>query len=170
MLPRAWLRLLAFVTLYGAMYALLSTFWSAGVSHFVIDVATVEPAAFLARVLSADPGIVAAGSHIQSPQASINVLYGCEGSDVLMLLVAALLVAPVPWRARLAGLAAGAAFVFLVNQARLLALFYAYRSHRTWFGTIHGLLGPMGVVIAVATFFLAWLHWARGAAGDAQPA
>jgi exosortase/archaeosortase family protein len=170
MLSRASLRLLAFVTLFGVMYLLLSSFWSDGLSHLVIDVATVEPAAWLARLVSADPGIVAVGSRIQSPQASINVLYGCEGTDVFMVLVAALLVAPVPWRARLPGLLAGGVFVFAVNQARVLALFYAYRWHRDWFGPIHGLLGPMLVVLAVTGFFLAWLRWANSGSGDVRPA
>lgn len=170
MASRVSLRILGFVTVYGVMYLLLSGSWSDGLSHLVIDVATVQPAAWLARLLSADASIIAVGSRIQSPQASINVLYGCEGTDVLVVLIAALLVAPVRWRARLAGLVAGVAFVFAVNQARLLALFYAFRWHRDWFGSIHGLLAPMMVVIAVTAFFLVWLRWARSAVTDGQRA
>jgi len=127
----------------------------------VIDRCTVAPAAWLARIVTGDAAIAAKGSHLGAPDASINVLFGCEGSDALMLLVAALLVSPSPARKRMAGLVAGIGLVFLVNQARLLALFLVLRHHRDWFGAVHGLLGPMAVVVAVTAFFLLWLRWAQ---------
>ena len=115
----------------------------------------------MARNLCGDAQIVAVGSHLQSPQASINVLFGCEGTDVLMVLAAALLVSPVRWKDRLAGLLAGTLTVFLLNQARVLALFFALRSHRIWFGPIHGLIAPLFVVALVTAFFLFWLRWTQ---------
>ncbi len=154
-------RVLAFVVLFGLMYWGLASFWSEGVSHWVIDVATVEPAAWLARTVTGNAGIVASGSHLRAPDGAINVLYGCEGTDVLMLLVAAMLVAPGSWRKRLLGLLAGSALVFFVNQLRVLALFFAFRQYPDWFGAIHGLLGPMLVIVAVTAFFYVWLYWAR---------
>jgi exosortase family protein XrtM len=153
-------RLLAFLLLFGAMYGALSYFWASNLSHWVIDVVTVEPAAWLARTLTGDTAIVASGARLAAPGASITVLFGCEGSDVLMLLCAALLVAPSPLPKRLLGLLAGAALVFLINQGRVLALFFAFRNHRDWFGPIHGLIGPMFVIVIVTAFFLAWLRWA----------
>jgi exosortase family protein XrtM len=161
-----WKRLLAFMLLFAAMYAGLAHAWGQGLARWVIDVATVEPAAWIARHLSGEATIVADGSHLRSPQATINVLYGCEGTDVLMLLAAALGVAPVCWRARLAGLVAGAAFVFAINQARVLALFFAIRLHPAWFGPLHGLIAPLAVVGSVAAFFLAWLRWAAPEQAD----
>jgi exosortase family protein XrtM len=164
-----WKRLLAFVLLFTAMYVALSQTWADGLSHWIIDLATVEPAAWIARHVTGQADIVAAGSHLTSPQASINVLYGCEGSDVLMLLASALLVAPAPWRDRLLGLAAGTAFVFALNQVRVLALYFTLRDHRAWFGLLHGLIAPLVVVVLVAAFFLTWLLWtARMPARDAR--
>lgn len=153
-----WRRVLVYMAVFTAMYAALTQVWNSGLSRIVIDEATVRPAAWLARIASGDASIVAAGSHIRSDRASINVLYGCEGTDVLMLLLAALLVTPIAWRARLLGLLAGTLFVFAVNQARVLALFFALRSHPAWFGPLHGLVAPLFVVAAVAAFFLAWLR------------
>ena len=161
-----WKRLAAFVLLFAGMYAGLSQAWGEGLSRLVIDVATVKPAAWIARHLAGEADILAAGSHLTSPRASINVLYGCEGSDVLMLLASALLVAPAPWRDRLLGLAAGSAFVFALNQARVLALYFALRDHAGWFGLLHGLIAPLAVVVLVGAFFLAWLRWAARADVD----
>jgi exosortase family protein XrtM len=166
-----WKRLLLFVLLFTAMYAGLSHAWGEGLSHWIIDVATVKPAAWIARNLTGEPAIVAAGSHLRSPQASINVLYGCEGTDVLMLLAAALLVAPVAWGDRLLGLAAGTVFVFMINQLRVLALFFSIWLRPTWFGPLHGLVAPLTVVVLVAAFFLAWLRWTgRPHVDDRAPA
>ncbi len=158
-MPVPALRLACFAALYGAMYWALSSFWSAGLAHFVIDTCTVAPAAWLARGLTGNAQIVAAGASLQAPDGSIRVLYGCEGTDVLMVLLAALLAAPGSWRGKLTGVLAGAALVYMLNQTRVLALFYAVRRAPTWFGAIHGLIAPMVVVIVVVAFFLAWLRW-----------
>lgn len=152
-------RLVGFVVLYCSLYLGLSSFWSAGLSRWVIDVVTVGPAAWLARHLSGNSAIVASGSQLQAPDGSINILYGCEGTDVLLVLFAGVLVAPASWRKRLLGLAAGTAFVFVINQARILALFFAFRLHRDWFGALHGLVTPVVVVVVVVAFFLSWLRW-----------
>ncbi len=155
-------RLVLFLALFGAMYAALAQFWSTGLSHWVIDVATVQPAAWIAS-LCLGGGVVADGAQLRSPQASLRVLFGCEGLDVLMLLFAALLAAPVPWQRRLWGLLAGAAAVFVLNQIRILGLFFALRSHGGWFGTLHGLVAPLALVFLVTAFYAAWLAWAHEA-------
>lgn len=154
----SWKRILAFIALFAAMNRAFAQYWSDGLVHWVIDVATVCPAAWLARHLESNPAIVAAGSHLRAPDGSINVQYGCEGTDVLMLLVAGLLVAPIPWRRRLSGLLAGTALVFILNQARVLTLFYALRREPSWFGQMHGLIAPLVVVLLVTLFFLWWIQ------------
>jgi len=158
-MPAPALRLVCFAALYGAMYWALSSFWGTGLAHFVIDTCTVAPAAWLARGLTGNGQIVAAGASLQAPDGSIRVLYGCEGTDVLMVLLAALMAAPGSWRGKCSGILAGIVLVYLLNQTRVLALFYAVRRAPAWFGAIHGLIAPMVVVIVVVAFFLAWLRW-----------
>jgi exosortase/archaeosortase family protein len=134
------IRVFAFVALYAAMYFLLAAYWSNGLSHWIIDIATVRPAAWLVHLVSADPSISA---------------------DVLMLLLAALAVAPAPWRSKAWGLCAGVVFVFALNQARVVALYFSIERLPQWFGALHGLITPMLVVVATTTFFFVWLRWAR---------
>lgn len=152
----SWLRMLTALVLFVAMNRTFAQFWSDTLMHWVIDVGTVRPAAWIAATLESNPAIVADGTHLRSPDGTINVLYGCEGTDVLMVLAAALLVAPIPWQRRLLGLIVGAAFIFVLNQARVLALFYAFRRHLTWFGDLHGLVAPLIVIAATTLFFLWW--------------
>lgn len=154
-------RLGAFLLLCGGLYWALAQAWSEGLSRWVIDIATVQPAAWLARLVCGDPSVIADGSHLRSAHGTLNVLFGCEGMDVLLVLCAALLVTPVPWNDRLRGLLAGVGFVFAVNQLRLLVLFIALRTERTWFGPLHGLVAPLGVVALVTAYFLCWLRWTQ---------
>lgn len=154
----SWPRLLGFLLSFVAMSRALALAWSEGASHWVIDVATVQPAAWLARQWTGNAAITADGPHLRSPEASLNVLYGCEGTDALMLLASALLVAPLSWASRMRGLLAGAGLLFILNQARLLALFYALRHQASWFGVVHGLVGPVVIVVLVTLFFLGRLR------------
>jgi exosortase/archaeosortase family protein len=164
-LSLSWKRLLAFVLLSGAFYGALAQAWERGLATWLIDVVTVPPAAWLARLVCGDPDIAARGAHLQSPSASLNVLFGCEGTDVLLVLAAALLVTPVRWTYRWAGVLAGMAVVFLVNQLRLLALFVALRSPGGWFGALHGLVAPLVVVVAVTAYYFFWLRWSQPPGG-----
>ena len=87
----------------------------------------------------------------------LNGLNGCEGIDVAFLLVAAMLVAPLAWRWRLAGLLLGLPLVFLLNQARVMALFFAYRSEQALFNLLNAAVAPLLLIVAVGGFFAFWL-------------
>ena len=159
----SWNRLAEFALVYVVSYLLLARAWSGGLARSVIEDGTVPPAAFLLRASGIAPAATADGSWLRAPGASLHVLAGCEGTDAWLVLVAGLLVAPMSWPRRLAGLAAGTLIVFALNQARLLALFLALRDHPSWFGTLHGLVAPALLVAAAGLFFLAWTRARPGA-------
>ncbi|MFN0316682.1 MAG: exosortase/archaeosortase family protein, partial [Burkholderiales bacterium] len=87
---------------------------------------------------------------------------GCEGTEVMFLLLAAFAAVPMAWRDRFIGLAIGIAGVFVLNQARILALFYAFRTNRALFDSLHTLILPAVLVAAVALYFHAFIR-SRGA-------
>jgi exosortase family protein XrtM len=157
-MPMIAQRIVCFIAVFVALNRAFLHFWNDGLSHWIIDWATVRPSAWIAAHLEGSSAITANGPRLQAPDGSIRVQFGCEGTDVLMLLVSALLVTPIPWGRRLAGLAVGALFVFAVNQARVLALFYALRRAPSWFGQVHGLIAPLVVVVLVVLFFLWWVR------------
>lgn len=157
--PRpGWRVLAAFL----AVFALLQWGWGAArdtwLERLVIHDATVRPAAAAVRLLS--PGIDAqpVGASIKAPGGGLNVLNGCEGTEVMFLLAAAFAAAPLPWRRRLAGLGVGLALVFLLNQGRILALFYSYRADRALFDALHTLVLPALLIALVALYFHAVLR------------
>ena len=66
-----------------------------------------------------------------------------------------------PWRTRLAGLGLGIVLVYLLNEARVLALFYAYRSDRALFDLLHSVVAPVVLIAAAAAHFYAWAYRER---------
>jgi exosortase/archaeosortase family protein len=157
------LRLFFFLALFGLLQGLYGAAKGGWVEKLVIDRATVQTAAWLIHL--ADPAVQvrAVGSRLVAPGGGINVLNGCEGADVVFLMTAAMLVAPLPLRARTTGVLAGVAVVFALNQARVIALFYASRGEKAAFEWMHGVAGPLVLIAVSAIFYALWLS--RHAAG-----
>lgn len=165
----AFRRVLLFIVGFVALQSLWIAAGGSAVERMVIDKATVEVAATWVRLLTPEVPVAAVGPRLTAPGGGINVLKGCEGTDVLFLLLAAFAVADLSWRRRLAGMMLGAMLVYLLNQARVVALFYAYRQDKALFDLLHGSLGPLLMVVVVGLFFFAWLQQ-PAAQPDDQPA
>jgi len=126
--------------------------------RFVIDRVTVQTSVALINRLTPSTEARAQGSSIVSQRGSINVRNGCEGTEVLFLLVGGLLAYPFSWRWRAVGLMVAAAFVFALNQTRLLALFYSIQNDRTLFNALHGVVAPGSLVLLTLMFFVTLIN------------
>ncbi len=146
-------------------FLILQTLWSqardTALERLWIDTATVKTAVALIDFVSPEVQASAQGSRIKAPGGGINVLNGCEGTDILFLLTAVFLAFSMPWHRRLAGLGLGLVLVFLLNEARILALFYAYRSDRALFDLLHSLVAPIVLIAFAAAYFYAWTYRER---------
>jgi exosortase/archaeosortase family protein len=86
----------------------------------------------------------------------LNILNGCEGVEVAFLLIAALCAMPGSHRRRLCGMAVGVSLVFMLNQARILALFYAFRYDKVLFSLLHGTVAPLAMIACTVLFVAVW--------------
>ncbi len=127
------------------------------VEHLVVHDATIRPAAVVVNLLTPYAHAQASGFTLNAVGGGLVVANGCEGTEALFLLFAAFAVAPLSWSARWRGLLLGTLVVFLINQVRLLALFYAYRKDPSLFDSLHDGAAPIGVIIVVSAYFYAWL-------------
>ncbi len=160
--PASWLRmLLVFVLAAGGLQALWSAARGTAVEQAVIDGATVHTSVALIDWLTPEVGVRGEGARIRAPGGGINILNGCEGTEVLFLIVAAMLAYPASWSRRAVGLLAAVAVVFVLNQIRLLTLFYGLRAHRDLFSSLHGLVTPLVLVLCSVLFFIGWMAWAQ---------
>lgn len=151
-------RAVAFVALFALLQALYGAARGTWVERLVIDQMTVQTAAWLINAAAPSVGVAAEGSRLRAPGGGINVINGCEGVDVAFLMACAMLVAPMSMRARMVGLLVGSAVVFLLNQVRVVGLFYAFRNDRALFDMLHGVLAPLLLIIAATFFFVVWLN------------
>lgn len=95
------------------------------------------------------------GSLINLPSISLDIEFGCNGLEAVMIYTVAILTFPATWKNRLIGFTAGFLVIQVLNLIRIVALAYAGVYHRDLFDLIH-IYVAQGVMIAVAlgTFVL----------------
>jgi exosortase family protein XrtM len=130
---------------------------SEGLERVVVEEMTVKPAAWLIAHITPDVSIKASGSRLVAPGGGLNILNGCDGVDVVLLLIAAMLVAPIPVYWRLFGILTGGGVIYCCNQLRILALFYSFRTDKPLFSLLHGIVAPILLILVVTVFFVLWL-------------
>jgi exosortase/archaeosortase family protein len=162
--PRTlWAMALVFVLSFASMQWLWSQARGTVVEQVVIHQATVGTAVRVIQAWTPQWQAQAVGPRIRAQGGGINVLNGCEGTEVLFLLLAALLAYPLAWRVRVAGVLLGTVWVFALNELRLLALFYSLRWDRSWFDVLHGLWAPLCLIVLALAFMGVLIQWdARG--------
>lgn len=154
-----WWALVIFVLSFFALQLGWNQARGTRLERWVIDDATVHTSVALINVLTPRVAATARGPSVLAAGGGINVRNGCEGTEVVFLLLAGLLAHPFSWRARALGLLGGVALIFLANQVRLLTLFYSVRNDPALFADLHGLITPLLLVACTLGFFVALLGW-----------
>ena len=152
---------LYFILLFMALQACWEAARGSWIERLWVHVLTVRSATALINLTTPQVQAVAQGTRIVTPSGGLNVLFGCEGTDVLFLLAAAFAVFPLPARVRIRGLLSGLLWVFMLNQLRIVALFHAFRSDRALFDLLHTTAAPLLMIVLTGLFFHFWLKHAE---------
>lgn len=154
-------RELRFALVFLLLFSVLQFAYSASrgslVEHLVIDLATVQPSVAAINLIAPDAGAQAKGNRIISPHGSLSVLNGCEGTETVFLLLAAIVAFNAPWLQKLKGAALGTLIVYALNQGRIVSLFFAAQHDRKWFDLLHGFVAPTLIIVLSVLFFLWWI-------------
>lgn len=124
---------------------------------FIIEDLTVRCSTSLINLLTPQVMAIANGTKISAVGGGINVYSGCEGVEIMFMLYAAMIISPITLRDKLIGAVIGTVYIFLLNQLRLVFLFYSVRFDSTWFEIAHGTVFPIFLVAFTALFFGLWL-------------
>lgn len=89
------------------------------------------------------------GSLLIFPSISLNVEFGCNGLEAVMIYTVAVLTFPATWKNKLIGFLGGFLVIQILNLIRIVGLAYAGVYHRDLFELIH-IYVAQGVMIAVA--------------------
>ena len=108
-----------------------------------------------------DPHAIAHGKILQSTSNdfAISIERGCNGVEALIILVAAMLAFPAPWKHKLAGIGVGFVAIQAMNLLRIISLFYLGQWNRVWFEWFHLYLWQALIVLDALVVFLCWLRW-----------
>lgn len=119
----------------------------------VAQVATATMKAF-------DPAVVAFGPTVLSTKNgfAVTILAGCNGVEAMIVLIAAMLAFPAPWKHRLIGIAAGIVAIQALNLVRIVSLFYLGQWDREVFEWAHLYAWQVLVMIDALVVWLVWLR------------
>ncbi len=152
------------VLFFAAMIALMSAYYSLPtlfIENTIVRFFAVIPSGIIVDWLTPGYDVSTEKTRIISSIARINVLKGCEGTEVLLILYAAVLSVMRPWKYSVIGVIAGTALVFVLNQVRIVSLFFIAAYHKNFFELVHGFLAPVIIIVITSAFFLLWFKWAQ---------
>ncbi len=127
---------------------------------FVLPWTALVAKASIAAMQVFDPAVAAAGSVITSTKTgfSVVILAGCNGVEAMIVLLAAMVAYPAPWRYRLVGLVVGVAAIQVLNIVRIVSLFYLGQWSREAFEWAHLYLWQALIMLDALVVFLLWLR------------
>ena len=103
------------------------------------------------------------GTLVKGGVAAVNIENGCNGLEAAILLAAAVLAFPAPWRSRVLALVVGFVGIQALNLIRTTTLFLALKYRPRWFEALHSGVWQSVIVIAAVGFFLLWSTRQRAA-------
>ena len=102
---------------------------------------------------------------------AISIESGCNGVEATIVLIAAVVAFPAPWRYRLAAISLGFLAVQVMNIARIISLFYLGQWNLDVFTWIHLYLWPVLIMLDVLIVFMLYLRYLSSkSSGSAVPA
>ena len=107
-----------------------------------------------------DPSARVAGAEIVG-RTSLTIAKYCDAMDVNLLLIAAMLACPSPWRRRLVGIVVGVVLLSVINIARIVALYQIGVHAPRAFEFVHAELFPLLMVVLAVAVFVVWSRWSR---------
>jgi exosortase H (IPTLxxWG-CTERM-specific) len=149
---------IAFLVLQAVLFGAELTPWA---QRFFVVPWTNQLAAISAGLVTLfDPDVVAAGKVLRSTANgfAVSIEAGCNGVEATIVLLAAMLAFPAPWKNKLVGLAAGIVAVQGLNVVRVISLFYLGQWNYRVFEWAHLYVWQALIMLDV---LVVWLIWVR---------
>jgi len=83
---------------------------------------------------------------------------GCEGTEGIILITAALLAFEMPMMIKLFGIFFGTFLLYMSNLVRIVVLYFSLRYKPELFDLLHMYIGQSFYIFVGAVFFIFWIH------------
>jgi len=118
---------------------------------------------FLLNILGENA--VALGKVISTPRFTMALSFGCEGSEPIVLFLSALVAFPIGIKYKIPGFLIGGAFLYFLNQIRIIGLYYIGIHYNDLFETFHVEIFPIFFIVLAIIFWGIWIKWALKKSG-----
>ena len=152
-----------FLTVFTALLIALFTLEMLNPVQEHVIVPFTELLAQLSAALIApfDSSVIAAGKVLRFSDSgfAVSIEAGCNGVEAIIVLIAAVVAFPAPWRARLLAIALGFIAVQVMNVARIISLFYLGDWNMQFFSWVHLYLWPSLIMLDVLIVVIVYLRY-----------
>lgn len=114
-----------------------------------------------ALILPFDPNVIAYGKIIQNQESgfAVSIEAGCNGVEAVIMLIAAVVAFPAPWKSKVIVILGGFVAIQILNIGRIISLFYLGQWHSGIFEWAHLYIWPVMIMVDVLIVFLVWLKY-----------
>jgi exosortase family protein XrtM len=148
---------LKFVIVFALLTGAFEASRGSAFERFVVETGILVPTTTLINILTPEEHVSLIGRTIVSPDGSrLRVTRGCEGIEMFLLLIAAIIAFPASLQRRVQGMLVGSALAYTLSLVRLMLLHYILRYSPGAWQALHGLVLPLGPVALMALYFLQW--------------
>jgi exosortase H (IPTLxxWG-CTERM-specific) len=129
--------------------------------HVVVPFTGLLASLSAALITPFDSSVTAYGKVLQFTDSgfAVSIEAGCNGIEATIVLIAAVIAFPAPWKSRLAAIALGFLAVQTLNLARIITLFYLGNWNIDVFTWVHLYLWPALIMLDVLIVFLVYLRY-----------
>lgn len=97
------------------------------------------------------------GNMLSTPKTTLLLGMGCEGSEVMVMLLGAIIAFPARWLHKITGAATGFVFLFILNQLRVIGLYLVDINYKSSFVFMHEELFPLIFTILSIFYLIFWI-------------
>lgn len=149
-----------FISIYLLMHGLYLLVPDRILAEQIYPVAVGAVSAAAINTISPDAKARAESNSVKSARAQLDIVRGCDGSGVVFIVTAATLAFATSVRRKAVGLLLGLLVVYLINQVRIVGLYFVVANRVEWFPFLHTYLAPTLIIVLVCLYFSWWTRWA----------
>lgn len=127
------------------------------IAPFLINTIHAKVGASIISLISHDWTVTTLNSTITSKSHAMQIAKGCDGTEGLLLIMAAMLAFPASFREKARGLAFGIMFIYSLNIMRIVGLWFILRHAPKVFDFMHVYVGQTFIILSGFLFFLWWV-------------
>lgn len=127
------------------------------ITPFLINTLHAKAGAAVIGLISQDGSVTALNNTITSKITSMQIVKGCDGTEGLLLIVAAMFAFPVRLREKAIGLVLGILFVYALNLMRIVGLWFVLGHAPALFDIMHVYVGQTFIILSGFLYFLWWV-------------